>query len=161
MIINRENHNLYSRYIIQESAFLKRVIIYDYFLICLRSLALSHKYQFDIEDLPKTIYNIRIQLISSIFRIIDSLDLTSERCPKEVFDIIQKSDSPMSSESVSYWKSHQAIKSIIIEKDAIIIVAKNSDANLLIEHLQNEISKVKKYLSVAFQIPKISIIYES
>ncbi len=148
MIINREQHNLYSRNIIEESKIIHSIIRNPQTIRNLQSLALSHASAFDITKIPEYVNSTRLRLICAIFRILDSADLTGDsRCPKPIFDIIQKSDRPLESTSIPFWEGHICIKRLQVSYPNIVITVNNLEKSKLItNHFTNEINSVRNVL---------------
>jgi exopolyphosphatase/pppGpp-phosphohydrolase len=155
MVVNRDQHNQFSRNIINDSVILKETINNSLFLGCLKSMALSHSFSFDITDISELRGNIRLRLICSVLRVIDSIDVTRLRISKEVFNAIQKSIYPMEETSKKFWESHMSIKGIDIHQNEIEIFITDAKAELLVSKLKEELAIVRHILGYDFPIPEV------
>lgn len=71
-------------------------------------------------DLARRITSpLRMHLITALFRLIDALDLGTDRCPPEVFSLIQDG---LDEHSRRHWKAHQNVQSCFFRYPAMTIV---------------------------------------
>lgn len=155
-ICRGEHHNKISVKIIERSDLFKHLLS-SKDITCLKKVVESHSQDYDITDIPKKWDEIRLQLICAIFRIIDAMEMDSHKCPKEVFDLIEKSQHPLDPSSRLYWIAHMNVQAVGFEYPEIVIgVEKRHESDLLINKLKKEIESVKYVLTdYGIEIPTI------
>jgi hypothetical protein len=62
---------------------------------------------------------LRMHLITDLFRLIDALDLGTDRCPPEVFSLIEDG---LDEHSRRHWKAHQNVQSCFFRYPALTIM---------------------------------------
>ncbi len=61
---------------------------------------------------------LRLHLVTALFRLIDALDLGTDRCPSEVFSLIEDG---LDEHSRRHWKAHQNVQSCFFKYPSLII----------------------------------------
>jgi hypothetical protein len=90
---------------------------------------------------------------------LDAMEIDSHKCPKEVFDLIEKSQHPLNPESKPYWIAHMNVQAVGFEFPEIVIgVDKKDDSIILTDKLKDEICSIENVLNGNhIQIPTIRI----
>lgn len=141
IIINRDGHNEHSANIINKSSYLYNQLGSEIQTL-VGIVAKSHSKKFRIETVSEEICEVRLQLICSIFRIIDACEVTSDKCPTEVYECIKDE---LDDENEEFWQGHMSIIGITYRKPNIIFsVTDTEKCVLLITRLKEEIDSVKQ-----------------
>lgn len=138
-IISREEHASASIKLMQKSKLLDPFP--EKYVCCLKHIILAHRKNYSLIDVPDECDNVRLRMICAIFRLMDACDITRQRCPSAVYDIIKLE---LGDESNEIWKAHMNIKDLIYHKPNIIIYV--DDINIsksLVDNLNCEISTIK------------------
>ena len=159
-IIGREDHPVYSRFIIRETFRLQRLIQNRKVVICLQSLAHSHSSPSDISGIPEIRWGVRLRMICALFRIFDSMDLEEKsRCPKEVYRIIHNSDNPPGKDSDPSWTRSPGIRQVGFQYPNIVVSVENiEESATLTDRFRNEIQSLSGILmDCGVTVPAVEI----
>lgn len=151
---DRGSHARYSYEIIDE------LIDYLYFLgedviECVKCIVLHHSTSSgsDINAIVD-ISDVRLKLLSALFRIADACDASFSRASKILFKILKKQ---FTDENIQFWEAHQAILNIQFSNNEIILEVKNkTKAQLVIDSLEKELKDVNKVLE-EYGLPVLSL----
>lgn len=145
-IINRCKHNEHSIMLLESDRFITiRDLIENQIFTCVKYIILSHSFIFDLQTIPKLIHpKIRLRLICSIFRLIDSCDITKSRTKDLLFYILQKY-ADLSNKAKDHWMAHKNIESIFFVDNIILIKIYDEQlTKILINHLLEDLEKINK-----------------
>lgn len=138
-IIDRDNHNEKSADIINKTPFFLSFLEKD-IITLLQYIVKAHSSSYSIETIPKDCLDVRLQLICSIFRLMDACEIESSKCPKEVYEFIKNS---IDSKSNKYWIAHMNICGVTFKIPEIIVVVDDLDkSEILIKHLEKEVNSI-------------------
>jgi len=120
----------------------------------------SHSSDYVIENVPKIVNKIRLQLICSIFRLLDACEISCTKCPKEVFELIRPT---LEKDQIAYcfWDGHMRIKTLTYKKPEIIILIRDPNVNskMIVDRLKKEINSIKSiFYENEICIPKVNTI---
>ena len=109
-----------------------------------------------VERVPKDCLGVRLQLICSIFRIIDACEIGNPKCPNEVYEFI-KDD--LDTESNKYWKAHISTVGMSFKLPKIRIVVDDPEvSSTLIDHIEEEMAPIKGVLdSNGIPVPHVEV----
>jgi len=139
-IKDRENHHLVSVEIFLNDQNLVEALTPTY-ATCLKYIVKAHRARFPIEDVPKEHENIRLRMISAIFRLMDACEICYPKCPRQVYNIIKDS---LSDKSNNIWIAHMNILSLKFTKPEIKISVNDiSKCQSIIDSVKHEISTIK------------------
>lgn len=139
-IVTRKSHNEISADIINKTPFFHSFLDKD-ILTLLQYVVKAHSSSYNIKSVSKECLDIRLQLICSIFRLMDACEIESAKCPKEVYAFIKGS---LDRESKKYWRAHMNICGVtFITPEIIVLVEDSKLSNILIDHLGEEIDSIK------------------
>lgn len=125
----------------------------------------SHSSNFSIQDVPEEGGNgVRLQMISAIFRLIDSCEISYAKCPSTVFEEIRKNlvdkyGNPDKT-ALKYWRAHMSIRSILFKNPKIEIMAiDRRRIKTIIKKLNTEIASIEEvFNNNGVTVPEILII---
>lgn len=138
-IISREEHALASINLMQKSKILEP--FHEKYEFCLKHIILAHRKNYSLIDVPDKCDNVRLRMICAIFRLMDACDITRQRCPSAVYDIIKLE---LEDESNEIWKAHMNISDLIYQKPNIIIYVNDIEiSKSIIANLNREIITIK------------------
>jgi exopolyphosphatase/pppGpp-phosphohydrolase len=157
-ISNRTSHGKFSIFIINK---LTREIGLNKTLtraIC--EVVISHSEERKISNMPREIYinrkRVRVKLLAVVFCIADLMDISKERAPQVVFELLKRD---LSKESINHWKSNSEIQQVIINYPKIIILINstaNISRNLSLKRVRKYIDQYNKIL-VKLDLPAIRL----
>lgn len=139
-LVSRKNHNEISANMISKTQFFISILNKD-IITLLQYVVKAHSSQYDLKKVPKDCLGVRLQLICSIFRVMDACEIDSSKCPNEVYEFIKDSMKP---ENKEHWRAHMNICGVTFKNPEIVVVVDNlDDSNLLIEHLKKELDSIR------------------
>jgi len=139
-IVSREKHNEISANMVKKTQFFTSILDKD-IITLIQYVVKAHSSNYNLKNVPKDCLGVRLQLICSIFRVIDACEIDSSKCPPEVYEFIKDL---MKTESKEYWIAHMNICGVTLKNPEIVVVVDNLDeSNILIEHLKKEIDSVQ------------------
>lgn len=98
-----------------------------------------HDTHTNLTAIRETSSNVRISLITALFRIADAIDIGTDRCPPEVFELISDG---LNEHSRRHWQAHQNVIGIRISYPVIIIMVRDPEnpffRRRVIAHLQED-----------------------
>lgn len=116
-----------------------------------------HDTHTDLTVIKEVSSNVRISLISALFRIADAIDIGTDRCPQEVFELISDG---LNEHSRRHWQAHQNVTGIRISYPVIIIIVRDSDnpffKRRVIAHLQEDCMTANQILK-KFNLSPVTI----
>lgn len=117
-------------------------------LFILQHVIESHSSSYDIDDVPSTRGEVRVRLLSAIFRFIDACEITNFKCPVAVFEEIRddltNDDGSPDIEAIEFWEGHIEIKDISFSKPNIDVMINNpTKTRKIIDRLIMEIEYVQ------------------
>jgi len=154
-ITGRDGHNKKSAEIVGKSPLFGSILGKD-IVTLLKWIAKAHSSKYPLKKVPKNCLSVRLQLVCSIFRIIDACEIIYSKCPSEVYELI-KDD--LGSESGEYWKAHMSVIGMWFKIPNIEILVDDLEvSNILIEHLKEEIDSVGDVLNTnSIPVPRVEI----
>lgn len=108
-ICGRDNHHKDSVKVLRGSTGFFNEILDDKTKKCLKSIILTHRKDTPFDDIPELYEGIKLKFLCAIFRLMDACDISSERCPRIVYEYIKES---LNDTSKKYWKAHLNIASV-------------------------------------------------
>lgn len=139
-VVKRENHNEISADMILKTPFFTSILDKN-IITLLQYIVKGHSSQYDLKQVPKDCLGVKLQLLCSIFRVMDACEIDSSKCPKEVFEFIKDLMKP---ESKEHWIAHMNICGVTFKNPEIVVVVDDLDkSNLLIEHLKKELDSIQ------------------
>lgn len=139
-IVDRKNHNKISARIIKKTPYFYSYLGND-IIFPLQYVVESHSSSYDLENIPENYLEIRLQLICSIFRLLDACEIVSTKCPNEVYEYIKKS---LKNDNQKYWLGHMNIIGVTFKVPEIIVqVEKWNGSNIIINHMKEEIKSIE------------------
>lgn len=148
-IAGRENHNERTVRILSKPQFeFIRYLLGPVLYRALECVIISHSKQFDLNHIPDDPSpEIRLKIISSIFRIADVCDINALRIKKLLLDVLLE-EKLLEPKSEEIWRSHLEIENIIIKENKIIpkIYSKELANSCLID-IKKDIDSVNPVLS--------------
>lgn len=155
IIIDRNEHNLHSAYIINQTSIFENILGKETQNM-LMWIVKAHSSSFNMMEVPLEIRKIRLRFISSIFRILDACEIIYTKCPAEVYQLIEQKLNP---ESKKYWESHMSILSVDFNNPNIVFYVNDKNkSELLVSHLIKEIESVREvfqFYGVTFPVVKV------
>ena len=154
-ITGRDGHNKKSAEIVGKIPFFRSILGKD-IVALLKWIAKAHSSKYPLKEVPQNCLNVRLQLVCSIFRIMDASEIVYSKCPNEVYELI-KDD--LGSESDKYWKAHMSVIGVGFKIPNIEIVVDDLEfSNILIEHLKEEIDSVRDVLDTnGIPVPRVKV----
>jgi len=155
-ITGRESHNEKSAEILDKIPFFGSILGKEVITL-LKWVVKAHSSTYPLERVPKDCLGVRLQLICSIFRIIDACEIGHPKCPTEVYEFIQDD---LSTESNKYWKAHISIIGVSFKFPKIKILVDDSKVSgILIDHIEEEIDSIKGVLdSNGVPVPYVEVV---
>jgi hypothetical protein len=152
---SRKNHSKHSSEIIRNNHTLRQAFqeVDRQGLEIIKYIVQAHSRSYPIDTIPNILgENVRVKLLSAVFRIIDACEIHDLKCPMDVYLAI-KDD--LDEEAIKYWEEHLKINSVNLSCPRIRIDCKSRipDDNNLLTNLEAEILSVKKI----FQYEKLQI----
>lgn len=137
--------------------------IHEDILICLCHVIKSHSSAYKISKVPEYQGNIRVRLISAIFRLLDACEVTNLKCPQWVFEEIKDTfvdeNGNVDVVAIQFWESHMNIKGLSFERPLITIVINKENrekTQKVIGRLKKEIRSIHKVFSDnKIEVPKV------
>jgi len=164
-ICDREHHNEVSYQILLQDESTCNIInnVSANALYNLKFTINSHSSSYDIEEVPKNLNGVRLQLICATFRILDACEISCTKCPKAVFDIIAPTlkEDPI---AYSFWDGHMRIQLVTYKEPDIIILTRGSNENTenIINRLKMEIDSINSiFRENGVCVPRINVIDHS
>lgn len=143
IITGRDGHNKSSAEILDKTPFFGSILGKD-IVALLKWVVIAHSSSYPMKKVPKNYLGVNLQLICSVFRIIDACEIAYSKCPCEVYELI-KDD--LDTENDEYWKAHISILGTWFEVPKIKILVDNLEcSNILIKHLEEEIDSIRDVL---------------
>lgn len=154
-INGRECHNEKSAEILDKTPFFGSILGKE-IITLLKWVVKAHSSTYPLERVSKDCLGVRLQLICSIFRIIDACEIGHPKCPSEVYKFI-KDD--LDTESNKYWKAHISIIGLSFKLPKIKIVVDDPEvSSILIDHLKEEINSISAVLdSNGVPVPHVEV----
>lgn len=155
-ITGRDGHNKKSAEIVGKIPFFGSILGKD-IVTLLKWIAKAHSSKYPLKEVPQNCLSVRLQLVCSIFRIMDACEIVYSKCPNEVYELI-KDD--LGSESDKYWKAHMSVIGVGFKIPIIEIVVDDLEfSNILIEHLKEEIDSVRDVLDTnGIPVPCVKVV---
>lgn len=98
-----------------------------------------HDTHTNLVEIREVSSNARISLITALFRIADAIDIGTDRCPPEVFELISDG---LNEHSRRHWQAHQNVSDIRISYPVLIIMVHDPEnpffKRRVIAHLQED-----------------------
>ncbi|MFA5407644.1 MAG: hypothetical protein WC343_02615 [Bacilli bacterium] len=139
-ICTRDEHNAQSAIVLLKEPKIMSILGENLFT-CLLHVVISHSSTFCIQSLPEKCQDIRLQLICSIFRLLDACEVTKTKCPKNAYELIRNS---LNEEADEFWKAHMVIEDISLKNQQIDIHVKDIIASKIItDNLVKEIKSIE------------------
>jgi len=139
-ILEREKHNEISAEIIDKIPFFESLLEKET-TVLLKNVIVAHSSSYPIDSVSQNYLGVKLQLISSIFRIMDACEICYSKCPKEVYEIIRDD---LDSEADEYWKAHMNIIGVTFKSPKIILLVDDlNESEIIVQHLKEEIYSVK------------------
>lgn len=136
-IHDRKSHSELSADMIRTDPFISDLVNVEEFQ-SLSVIIRFHDTNADLADI-ENIINDRSPLLAAIFRLTDSVDLGSDRCPPNVFSLIQDI---LDERSRQHWKAHNNINECNIDYPYIRILVNDPQnkefKNTIIPHLEDD-----------------------
>lgn len=156
IITGRERHNESSSEILDKTPFFGSILGKDVVAL-LKWIVIAHSSSYPMKKVPKNFLGVNLQLICSVFRIMDACEIAYSKCPGEVYELI-KDD--LDAENDKYWKAHMSILGMWFEAPKIKILVDNLEfSNILIEHLKEEIDSIRDVLdSNNIPVPQVDVV---
>ncbi len=108
-------------------------------LSLLRTVIRYHDTHTDLGSIREEGPSIRTPLIAAVFRVADAVDLGTDRCPEEVFLLIEDG---LNEHSRRHWQAHQNITGVSITYPVITILVHDPDnpffRRRIIAHLEED-----------------------
>lgn len=154
-INDREGHNEKSAEILDKTPFFGSILGKEVITL-LKWVVKAHSSTYPLERVPKDCLGVRLQLICSIFRIMDACEIGNPKCPGEVYEFIKDDLDP---ESDKYWKAHISIVGVSFKLPKIKIVVDDPEvSSILIDHLKEEIDSISEVLdSNGVPVPHVEV----
>ena len=154
-ITGRESHNEKSAEILDKTPFFRSILGKE-IITLLKWVVKAHSSTYPLERVPKDCLGVRLQLICSIFRIIDACEIGNPKCPSEVYEFIEDD---LGTESNKYWKAHISIVGLSFKFPKIKILVDDSKvSSILIDHIEEKIDSIKGVLdSNGIPIPYVEV----
>ena len=155
IITGRERHNESSAEIIDKTPFFGSILGKD-IVALLKWVVIAHSSSYPMKKVPKIFLGVNLQLICSVFRIIDACEIAYSKCPSEVYELIKDDLDPDNDE---YWKAHMSILGTWFKVPKIKILVDNLEfSNILIKHLNEEIDSVRDVLGTnGIPVPRVEV----
>ncbi len=156
IITGREGHNESSAEILDKTPFFGSILGKD-IVALLKWIVMAHSSSYPMKKVPKNFLGVNLQLICSVFRIMDACEIAYSKCPSEVYELI-KND--LDTKNDKYWKAHMSILGTWFEVPKIKILVDNLEfSNILIEHLKEEIDSIRDVLdSNNIPVPHVDVV---
>lgn len=157
-ITGRNGHNKKSAEIVGKIPFFESVLGKD-IVALLKWIAKAHSSKYPLKEVPQNCLSVRLQLICSIFRIIDACEIANSKCPSEVYELIKDDLVSSKSDSDKYWKAHMSVIGVWFKVPNIGILVDDLEfSNILIEHLKEEIDSVRDVLDTnGIPVPRVEV----
>lgn len=98
-----------------------------------------HDSQADLRSLCETVPEIRTPLLAALFRLADAVDIGNDRCPAEVFSLIEDG---LDEHSRRHWMAHQNVRACVITYPVIRILVHDPEnpffRRRIIPHLEDD-----------------------
>ncbi len=105
---------------------------------CLMDIILFHDTTSDLKRIIDENPEIRTSLLAAIFRIADSIDVGVDRCPSEVFVLIEDS---LDNQSKVHWYAHHNISGVAIKHPDVMIAVKDPNDFLFNDRIMRHVEK--------------------
>lgn len=148
-IAGREEHNLRTIEILTMPQFeFFRILIGPMFCRALEQIIISHSIEYDLNQIPADPSpEIRLKLISAIFRLADACDVSALRVKQLVFDVLNK-EGKLEEKSIDIWRAHLEIENILIKGNKLIPNVYDLElAEYCLDDLKEEIDSVNPILT--------------
>ena len=157
-ITGRDGHNKKSAEIVGKIPFFESILGKD-IVTLLKWIAKAHSSKYPLKEVPKNCLSVRLQLVCSIFRIIDACEIANSKCPSEVYELIKDDLVSSKSDSDKYWKAHMSVIGVWFKVPNIGILVDDLEfSNILIEHLKEEIDSVRDVLDTnGIPVPRVEV----
>ena len=157
-ITGREKHNEKTVRILAKKRFnLFRVMLGPLFYRALEQVIVAHSKDFDLTSIsadPSP--EIRLKVISAIFRLADACDISALRVKELLLEVLLE-ESQLDEKSEEIWKSHLAIENVLIRGTRIKPQVYNLKvAEYCLKNLQEELKSINSILS-AYELPIFSL----
>ncbi|MGA2934839.1 MAG: hypothetical protein ABSD81_06765 [Methanomicrobiales archaeon] len=155
-IVDREKHHEVSADLFLSNINLVKDLTARY-AICLKYIVKAHRARYPIESVPKEHENVRLRLISAIFRLMDACEICYPKCPKDVYEIIKDS---FGETARTIWIAHMNILSLKFTRPRIQISVNDIDkCQFIIDNVNHEIDTIRDtFLENDLPIPIVKTI---
>lgn len=157
-IHDRSMHPALSVQMIQRDTVI-RGLVQDEEQPALESIIRYHDSHSDLTMIHDTCPTLRTSLLAALFRIADAVDLGTDRCPPEVYALIEDG---LDEHSQKHWQAHQNIKECVIAYPVIRILVHDPDnpffRKRIIPHLECDCQSTGVIFS-RYGIPPLGLVY--
>jgi hypothetical protein len=137
-IHNRRTHPVISVEMIRKDTII-RGLVRDEEMPILESIIRYHESHTDLMMIQETMPSLRTPLLAALFRIVDAVDIGTDRCPPEVYSLIEDG---LDEHSQKHWQAHQNIQECVIVYPVIRIQVHDPEDQIfltrIIPHLEND-----------------------
>lgn len=108
-------------------------------LLVLETITRFHDSRTDLSTIQEVTPRVRISLLAALFRLADAVDIGTDRCPPEVFILIEDG---LDEHSRRHWQAHQNIQEVVIAYPIINIMVHDLEnpffRRRIIPHLEDD-----------------------
>jgi hypothetical protein len=111
---------------------------------CLIIVIKAHSSKFDFNTISGNMIHpqVRLKLVSAVFRLMDACEISAARTPELVYEILNNNNKMRPRES-KYWGCHLRIVSIVFEGTKINILHRDpSKPNVVLRHFRKDLRKI-------------------
>ena len=152
---NRKRHTILSCEMIRKDPVIAG-LVHEQEMLVLDTLIRYHDSHADLTTIQES-FPFRTPLLSALFRLADVADIGADRCPPEVFDLIQDG---LTKNEVQHWQAHTNITGCIIIYPFIMVLVRDPDnphfKKRIIPHVKENVLSlwpILKQYGLAFPVP--------
>jgi hypothetical protein len=137
-LIDRHQHPCLSAAMVHKDPVIHDLLRPDELSI-LEIIIRNHDSRTDLSQIRESSDPVRIPLLAAVFRLVDAIDIGTDRCPPEVFALIEDG---LDDHSKRHWQAHQNVLGCLVVYPEIKILVRDPDnpffRRRIVTHLEDD-----------------------